>query len=84
MMAACGCASSRSALAPRGARDAAFGRIEAVDATFWFGFRDDVVVRIAAAPGGGSRVDVRSKSRVGRGDAGTNARRIRGFRERLS
>lgn len=34
-------------------------------------------------PGGASRVDVRSKSRVGRGDAGTNARRIRGFRAEL-
>jgi uncharacterized protein (DUF1499 family) len=55
------------------------GTIEAVDTTFWFGFKDDVLVRVApAAPG--SRVDVRSKSRVGRGDAGTNARRIRGFR----
>jgi uncharacterized protein (DUF1499 family) len=66
------------------AGDAAAGRIEAVDTTLWFGFMDDVVVRVAAAAGGGSRVDVRSKSRVGRGDAGTNARRIRGFRERLS
>lgn len=66
------------------ARDPAAGRIEAVDTTLWFGFKDDVVVRVAAAPAGGSRVDVRSKSRVGRGDAGTNARRIRGFRERLS
>jgi uncharacterized protein (DUF1499 family) len=66
------------------ARDPAAGRIEAVDITFWFGFKDDVVVRVAAAPGGGSRVEVRSKSRVGRGDTGTNARRIRGFRERLS
>ena len=64
-------------------RDPAAGRFEAVDTTFWFGFKDDVAVRVAAAPGGGSRVDVRSKSRVGRGDAGTNARRIRGFRERL-
>lgn len=66
------------------ARDPAAGRIEAVDITFWFGFKDDVVVLVAATPGGGSRVEVRSKSRVGRGDAGTNARRIRGFRERLS
>ena len=66
------------------ARDPAAGRIEAVDTTLWFGFKDDVVVRVAAAPAGGSRIDVRSKSRVGRGDAGTNARRIRGFRERLS
>jgi len=66
------------------ARDPAAGRIEAVDTTLWFGFKDDVVVQVSAAAGGGSRVDVRSKSRVGRGDAGTNARRIRGFRERLS
>ena len=66
------------------ARDPAAGRIEAVDTTLWFGFKDDVVVQVSAAAGGGSRVDVRSKSRLGRGDAGTNARRIRGFRERLS
>lgn len=66
------------------AREPAARRIEAVDTTFWFGFKDDVLVRVAPAPGGGSRIDVRSKSRVGRGDAGTNARRIRGFRERLS
>lgn len=52
------------------------GRIEATDSTFYFGFKDDVVVRIAASASG-SRVDVRSKSRVGLGDAGTNARRVR-------
>ena len=63
--------------------DAAAGRIEAVATTLWFGFKDDVVVRITAADGG-SRVDVRSKSRLGRGDAGTNARRIRAFLERLA
>jgi uncharacterized protein (DUF1499 family) len=54
------------------------GRIEATATTFWFGFRDDVVVRVSPAPGG-SRVDVRSVSRVGRGDAGTNANRVRLF-----
>lgn len=54
------------------------GRIEAVDATFWFGFKDDVVVRVTAA-GEGSRVDVRSLSRVGTGDVGTNARRVKKF-----
>lgn len=58
------------------------GRIEATDRTYWFGFADDVVVRIAAA-NGGSRVDVRSVSRVGRSDAGANARRIERFLERL-
>lgn len=57
-------------------------RIEAVDTTFWFGFKDDVVVRITPVEGG-SRVDVRSVSRVGRSDVGTNAGRIRKFLERL-
>jgi len=51
------------------------GRIEATDTTFWFGFKDDVVVRIRQE-GSGSRVDVRSLSRVGKSDVGTNARRI--------
>lgn len=64
------------------AADRAAGRLEATDTTFWFAFRDDIVVRIAAA-GSGSRVDVRSVSRVGRSDIGTNARRIREFLERL-
>lgn len=54
------------------------GRLEATDRTFWFGFRDDVVVRVAPADEG-TRVDVRSVSRVGRSDLGTNARRIRDF-----
>jgi uncharacterized protein (DUF1499 family) len=58
------------------------GRIEATARTFWFGFADDVVVRITAADGA-SRVDVRSVSRVGRSDAGANARRIERFLARL-
>lgn len=57
-------------------RDA--GRIEATATTRWFGFKDDVVVRITATASG-SRVDVRSVSRVGRSDVGTNARRIREY-----
>jgi hypothetical protein len=52
--------------------------IEAVATTRWFGFKDDVVVRVAAA-GGGSRIDVRSRSRVGRSDLGANAKRIQDF-----
>lgn len=60
----------------------ASGRLEATDSTPWFGFRDDIVVRIQPS-NGGSSVDVRSKSRVGRGDMGTNAKRIREFLERL-
>ena len=64
------------------AADAAAGRIEATDTTFWFGFKDDVVIRVRPADGG-SRVDVRSLSRVGRGDAGTNAKRIRAYLDTL-
>lgn len=54
------------------------GRIEATDTTFWFRFKDDIVIRIRPAPGG-SAIDARSLSRVGGGDAGTNARRLRAF-----
>ena len=59
------------------------GRIEATDTTFWFGFKDDVIVRISAADQG-SRIDVRSVSRVGKSDVGTNAKRIRAYLERLT
>lgn len=58
--------------------DESGGRIEAVATTRWFGFKDDIVIRIAAA-GGGSRIDMRSKSRVGRSDLGANAKRIQDF-----
>ena len=60
------------------ARVPAEGRLEAVATTKWFGFKDDIVIRIRAE-GAGSRIDIRSKSRVGRSDLGANARRIRGF-----
>lgn len=63
-------------------RDPTRGHLRAVDTTFWFGFKDDVVVRIRET-GNGSRIDVRSKSRVGRGDVGANARRIRAFLARV-
>ena len=59
------------------------GRIEATDTTFWFGFKDDIVVRLRPAAGG-TRVDVRSVSRVGGGDVGTNAKRIRAYLSVLS
>lgn len=58
------------------------GYIEAVDTTFWFGFKDDVVVRIVENPDG-STIDLRSVSRVGQGDMGTNAKRIREFISRF-
>ena len=58
------------------------GRLEATATTPWFGFRDDVVVRIRAR-NGGTRIDVRSLSRIGVGDLGANAARVRAFLERL-
>lgn len=57
-------------------------RIEATDTTAWFGFKDDVVVRLSPSPAG-SRIDVRSVSRVGKSDVGTNARRIKAYLDRL-
>ncbi len=59
------------------------GRIEATDTTFWFGFTDDVVIRVSAADYR-SLVDIRSVSRVGRSDVGTNAKRIRSFVVKLT
>lgn len=60
------------------AADEGDGRIEASDRTLWFGFTDDVVVRIRP-DGAGSRLDVRSTSRVGVGDLGKNAARVRAY-----
>ena len=54
------------------------GRIEATATTFWFGFKDDVVIRLLRE-GEGTRVDIRSTSRVGMGDVGANANRIRAY-----
>jgi uncharacterized protein (DUF1499 family) len=55
------------------------GIVEAVDTSFFFRFKDNVVVRVRPAPGGGSLVDMRSISRVGVSDVGVNARRVRDF-----
>ncbi len=64
------------------ASDPEEGRIEAYDETFWYGFIDDVVIRITSEDGA-TRLDIRSKSRVGVGDVGANARRIRGFFQKM-
>lgn len=52
--------------------------IEATDTTFWFGFKDDIVIRITPHEQG-SLIDIRSLSRVGRSDVGANAQRIRRY-----
>lgn len=54
------------------------GTVEAVVESTVFGFEDDIVIRVQPS-GAGSEVDVRSKSRAGRGDLGANAARIRSF-----
>lgn len=64
--------------------DAATGRIDATDTTFWYGFKDDVSIRLRPAQGDGTRVDVRSISRVGGSDIGANAARVEAFLEQLA
>lgn len=59
------------------------GRIEAYDKTAWFGFIDDVVIRVEAAPMA-YEIDIRSKSRIGIGDAGANAERVRKYLKKVS
>ena len=54
------------------------GRIEATEKLAWFGFKDDVVLRFTEMDEG-TRVDMRSKSRIGRSDVGVNAKRIDTF-----
>jgi uncharacterized protein (DUF1499 family) len=66
------------------AKAPAEGRIEATDTTFWFGFTDDIVIRVAPdEQAERTRIDIRSKSRIGRSDVGTNAARVRAYLERL-
>jgi len=81
------------ALAERAARDMGWeiaesdpqaGRIEATATTDWFGFKDDVVIRITATEAGTSGVDIRSVSRIGVSDLGANAARIKAYIGSLS
>ena len=60
------------------------GRIDATDTTFWYGFDDDVTIRLRDGNGGGTIVDVRSLSRIGGSDLGKNADRVGEFLERLA
>jgi len=62
--------------------NASAGVIEATDSTMWFGFKDDIVVRVLDQ-GGERLVDIRSKSRMGKSDLGKNAERISLFIQEL-
>jgi len=72
-------AAAKAALAKDGLKvvtdDPAAGRLEAVATSFWYGFKDDVLVRVKPE-GAGSRIDMRSVSRVGVSDLGQNCKRI--------
>ncbi|MBQ4681258.1 DUF1499 domain-containing protein [Aeromonas dhakensis] len=57
--------------------------LEAVVTTGWFGFQDDVALRVFAGPSE-TRIDMRSASRQGRSDLGTNRARIEEFLIRLN
>ena len=58
--------------------DESAARIEASERSRWFGFTDDIVIRVAATDSG-SRIDLRSSARQGRSDFGVNAARIRTY-----
>jgi uncharacterized protein (DUF1499 family) len=60
----------------------AAGAFEATDQTFWYGFTDDIAVRVRLE-GADTRIDVRSVSRVGRSDLGANAARLRPYLQEL-
>ena len=51
--------------------------------SFLYGFKDEIAIRVTRTEMG-ARVDVRSRSRIGRIDRGANARRIRAFLDDLA
>ena len=64
------------------ASDKTKGHIEATATTALFGFKDDVVIRLSGAKGG-TKIDMRSASRVGLSDLGANAARIEAYFTKL-
>ncbi len=64
------------------AADKSNGRLEATATTAMFGFKDDVVIRLSA-DNVGTKVDMRSASRVGISDLGANAARIEAYFDAL-
>lgn len=64
--------------------DPAKNSLEAVSTSKLFHFQDDIVIQIRPAPDGGSLIEMRSKSRDGKGDFGVNAKRIHAFFDRVA
>ncbi len=67
---------------PETGQDVERTTLEATETSTWFGFKDDVAIRIRAVEGA-TRVDMRSISRVGLSDLGMNARRVSTFMDEL-
>ncbi len=63
--------------------DAAAYILEAVATTGLMRFKDDIVIHVRPS-GSGAAVHVRSKSRLGRGDLGANAKRIKAYAAELA
>ena len=59
------------------------GFIEAVDSSFWYDFKDDIIIRIEKLISDEIKIDVRSASRTGKSDFGVNSMRIKDFYQRL-
>jgi uncharacterized protein (DUF1499 family) len=57
--------------------------LHAVVATPWLRFKDDLRISVEAASGGGSNVNVSSRSRVGRADFGANLSHVMRFYQTL-
>lgn len=78
---------ARDALKAAGLRivtdDVSDGRLEATAVSGWYGFKDDVIVRVKPE-GAGSRIDMRSVSRLGVSDLGVNCKRISRLRQALA
>ena len=55
------------------------GSIEAVEKSFWYGFKDDIIIRIEELISSNILINVRSASRVGRSDFGKNSERIKSY-----
>ena len=65
--------------------DATTGVIEAHATSFWYGFTDDIAIRVRRLPDdSGTTIDMRSVSRVGLSDLGANAKRVRAYMRALN
>jgi fatty-acyl-CoA synthase len=63
--------------------DPAAGRLEATASSLIYGMKDDIIVRVKPQ-GIGSRIDIRSVSRVGGADMGVNCRRVSGLTTKMA